>query len=69
MAEVLAEIESGDFAREFLAHHADPRTGTAALAAAEAAGPLAQTGHRMLKRLHPEPDHLQEVDRPQSNKE
>ena len=54
MTEVLAEIENGDFAREFLARHDDPRTGTAALAAAEAAGPLAQAGRRLLRRLHPE---------------
>ena len=52
MREVLAEIEDGRFARELLAQHG----GTAALAAAEAAGPLARAAGPMLARLHPE-DH------------
>ncbi len=52
MKEVLREIEGGEFAREFLARHGE----TAGLAAREAAGPLATTGHRMLPRLHPDND-------------
>ncbi|MBE0566973.1 MAG: ketol-acid reductoisomerase, partial [Krumholzibacteria bacterium] len=51
---ILAEIESGAFARELLAHHADPGRGTAALARAEADSPLARAGRRVLPRLHPE---------------
>lgn len=51
MREILGELEDGSFAREFLARH----EGTRQLAADEAAGPLAVTGHRMLPRLHPEP--------------
>ena len=47
MREVLAEIEDGRFARELLAGHARTET----LAAAEAAGPLAQAAARMLARL------------------
>lgn len=50
MRQILAEIEDGRFAREFLAEHA----GTAELAAAEADGLLARTGRRMLPRLHPD---------------
>jgi len=49
MREILREIEDGAFAREFLDQHAQ----TAALAAEEAAGPLAQTGRQMLPRLNP----------------
>ena len=54
MGEILAEIESGAFARELLARHADPEAGTAALARAEADTPLARTGRLVLPRLHPE---------------
>ena len=54
MREILAEIESGAFARELLARHADPEGGTAALARAEADTPLARTGRLVLPRLHPE---------------
>ncbi|MFO7608815.1 MAG: ketol-acid reductoisomerase [Candidatus Krumholzibacteriia bacterium] len=50
---ILAEIESGAFARELLARHADPARGTAALARAEADSPLARAGRRVLPRLHP----------------
>jgi len=51
---ILAEIESGAFARELLARHADPERGTAALARREADSPLARAGRRVLPRLHPE---------------
>ncbi len=54
MGEILAEIESGAFARELLARHADPEQGTAALVRAEADTPLARTGRRVLPRLHPD---------------
>ena len=53
MREVLAEIESGAFAREFLERHDHPALGTVALAATEAAGPLASAGRRVLPLLHP----------------
>lgn len=53
MRGVLAEIESGQFAEEFLARHDDPQRGTKALKAREAASPLVQAGHRVLPRLHP----------------
>jgi len=56
MKEILTEIESGAFAREFLARNADPEVGTRALAAAEAAGPLARAAARVLPRLHPDPE-------------
>ncbi len=49
---ILAEIESGAFARELLARHADPDRGTAALARREADGPLARAGRRVLPRLY-----------------
>jgi len=52
MRTILQEIEGGDFAREFLARNEE----TAALAAREATGTLAQAGRRMLPRLHPDPD-------------
>ena len=52
MKDILQELEDGTFARELLARHGE----TAALAAAEAAGPLATTGRLMLPRLHPEAD-------------
>jgi len=48
---ILDEIESGAFAREFLARYADTEHGTAALAAREAASPLAQAGRRLQDRL------------------
>ncbi len=49
MKEILREIETGEFAREFLAGHEQ----TAVMMAREADSPLAQTGHQMLPRLHP----------------
>ncbi len=52
MKEILKEIETGEFAREFLSRH----NKTADLAAAEATGPLALTGRRVLPRLHPDAD-------------
>lgn len=54
LREILAEIESGGFAREFLAGHDDPATGIAALARREAQGPLARAGRDLLPRLHPD---------------
>ncbi len=51
MRRVLARIESGEFAREFLARHDDPLRGTGALAAREAAGPLAAAGRELQQRL------------------
>jgi ketol-acid reductoisomerase len=51
MAAILDDIESGSFAREFLAHHDDPAAGVAALAAREAQSSLAQAGHRLQARL------------------
>jgi len=48
MREILAEIESGAFAAEFLRRHAE----TKSLAAAEAEGPLAETGRGVLPRLN-----------------
>ena len=59
MRDVLARIENGEFAREFLARHDDPVRGTDALAEAEAAGPLAAAGRelqRRLNRFHPRQD-------------
>ncbi len=53
MRDVLKEIESGQFAEEFLARHDDPLLGTEAMRAREEASPLVQTGHRVLPRLHP----------------
>ena len=53
MREILAEIESGEFAREFLAMHGDPERGIASLAAGEADGPLAAAGRAVMPRLHP----------------
>jgi ketol-acid reductoisomerase len=49
LREVLAEIEDGRFARELMAGHGR----TAALAAAEADGPLARAAGPMLARLYP----------------
>jgi len=57
MRAILAEIEDGTFAREFLARHDDPDRGTAALASAEADGPLNQAGQRVLPRLHSDNPH------------
>jgi ketol-acid reductoisomerase len=48
---ILDEIESGLFAREFLARHDDPAAGVAALAGREAQSPLAQAGHALQARL------------------
>jgi len=56
MRAVLADIESGEFAREFLDRHDDPEAGTAALRRREADGPLAAAGRRVLPRLHPKPE-------------
>jgi len=54
MRGILREIETGTFAKEFLARHDDPESGIAALAAREAASPLARAGRQVLPRLHPE---------------
>jgi ketol-acid reductoisomerase len=51
LARILEEIESGAFAREFLARHADPREGIAARAATEADSPLARAGRELRERL------------------
>lgn len=48
---ILDEIESGAFAREFLARHDDPEAGIAALAAREAQTPLARAGRALQGRL------------------
>ncbi len=48
---ILDEIESGSFAREFLARHDDPAAGTAALADREGRTPLARAGHGLQARL------------------
>jgi ketol-acid reductoisomerase len=48
MRKILEEIESGAFADEFLRNH----EGTEKLARAEADGPLARTGRKVLPRLH-----------------
>ena len=54
MREVLQEIESGAFAREFLDRNADPQVGLAALLELEADGRLVAAGRRVLPRLHPD---------------
>lgn len=54
MRDVLREIESGQFAEEFLARHDDPEAGIDALKEKEKASPLVKAGHRVLPRLHPE---------------
>lgn len=59
MREILAEIENGEFAREFLAAHADPERGIENLIAEEANGTLAEAGRTLLPRLHPR-DHPKE---------
>jgi len=51
LAAILAEIEDGRFAREFLARHDDPAAGVAALAAHEARTPLARAGEHLQDRL------------------
>jgi ketol-acid reductoisomerase len=51
LVRILEEIESGAFAREFLAQHADPREGIAARAAIEADSPLARAGRELRERL------------------
>jgi ketol-acid reductoisomerase len=48
MKKILAEIETGAFAAEFLRNHAD----TEKLATEEAEGPLARAGRKVLPRLH-----------------
>ncbi len=53
MREILAEIESGDFAQEFLASHGDSEHGIENLKSQEARGPLAVAGRAVLPRLHP----------------
>ncbi len=53
MRTVLDEIESGEFAEEFLARHNDPKAGISALKKREEKSPLVQAGHRVLPRLHP----------------
>jgi ketol-acid reductoisomerase len=51
MAAILAEIEDGRFAREFLARHDDPHEGVRARSEREATSPLARTGRRLQSRL------------------
>ena len=53
MREILAELENGEFAREFLATHGDPEQGISNLMAQEASGPLAVAGRAVVPRLHP----------------
>lgn len=53
MREILTEIESGEFARDFLANHRDPGLGIEKLVADEASGPLAVAGRAVIPRLHP----------------
>jgi ketol-acid reductoisomerase len=50
MRRILAEIETGTFADEFLDRHRE----TAELARREADGPLARAGRQVLPRLHPD---------------
>ncbi len=50
MKRILSEIESGEFAEEFLLHS----RGTEKLARTEAESPLARTGRKVLPRLHPD---------------
>ena len=47
MQEVLAEIQSGEFAREWLAEHAAGGAHAAALAAREAQHPIEEVGRRL----------------------
>ncbi|MFO7654503.1 MAG: ketol-acid reductoisomerase [Candidatus Krumholzibacteriia bacterium] len=65
MGVILDEIESGRFAAEFLARHDDPQHGTAALAAREAASPLAAAGRALAARMRA----LDPVHRPDSEEE
>jgi len=58
MKDILKEIESGEFANEFLRDHG--RTGD--MARAESRSPLARAGHQVLPRLHPRPDSGNETD-------
>ena len=50
MKRILTEIETGDFADEFLRNHSE----TKKLAGTEADSPLARTGRKVLPRLHPD---------------
>jgi len=50
MKRILAEIESGEFADEFLRNHRE----TEKLALTEADSPLARSGRKVLPRLHPD---------------
>lgn len=51
MAEILTEIETGGFAREFLARHDDPEMGTRALIGRESKSSLAGIGRVLQHRL------------------
>jgi len=51
MDKILDEIESGAFAREFLAKYSDPARGTAAASRQEADSPLARAGRALRERL------------------
>lgn len=51
MRGILADIESGGFAREFLARYDDPAAGTRVMIANEASGPLAAAGRDLRARL------------------
>ena len=53
MRDILAEIENGEFARDFLAGYKDPERGIQGLVAKEASGPLAAAGRMVIPRLHP----------------
>ncbi len=53
MREILTEIETGQFAQEFLARHDHQDEGTQAMSEKEAASSLAIVGRRVLPRLHP----------------
>jgi len=60
MRDILAEIENGEFARDFLAGYKDPERGIQGLVAKEASGPLAAAGRVVIPRLHPEKKSEQE---------
>jgi ketol-acid reductoisomerase len=51
MARILAEIETGQYASEFLTRGADPTLGLEPLAAQEEASRLARTGRALRQRL------------------
>ena len=51
MERILDQIESGAFAREFLAKYSDPAEGIIAMASREAQSPLACTGRDLRQRL------------------